>query len=95
MKYICRYSFSVANKINHIYVPFESKLVHASLRGDEVTLWAEVDAKEVRISCRSFICYGTGIFIKSGTHVFTVMSEGIGPTVWHIYEIQGEYYGKI
>jgi len=66
------------------------KIVHAEIealtsnRGQEITLWAEVNAPEVR-GFRSFQIFGTGHPIPDGSKHLLTQRDGM--FVWHLYEV--------
>lgn len=84
---VWKYMIQVTDGIQRVEMPVGARVIHGSLVDQEIAIWVEIDMQELRTTYRSFRVYGTGSYIKTGTHVQTVVSEGVSPYVWHVYEI--------
>ena len=98
MKTRCIYKYTVNYGTAHkISMPKLAEVLHCGFRGEQVTLWVEVeidmktdDPKNYEI--RTFQIIGTGQKIPNegiwSVYIGTCQSE-TNSSVWHVYEIHG------
>lgn len=85
MKRIFKYPLEITDE-QHVEMPFGASLLTAQFQGDDLVVWALVDAEEQETKKKRFRIYGTGHPIEGlpGSYLATAQ-EPMRGLVWHVF----------
>jgi hypothetical protein len=82
---VWKFVLQVAADYQAVNMPAGAQIVHVDAQGDDLCMWAIVDANAEREE-RRFTIVGTGHIVpRNGVHVGSALMRG-GSFVWHVFE---------
>lgn len=92
MRTVHKFPMAVVDGPQDIVTHGVPKVVHVGMQADQVTLWAEVDTSQEKVST-AFLVTGTGEEIPLDfRHQGTIQHRGF---VWHIYQDRHSYHPSV
>ena len=80
---VWKFEFAICDDAQIANMPNGAKLLHVTMQGNRLCLWAEVKP-DMPIFERKFFVHGTGHPIPYGRNYVGTAHDG--PFVWHLYE---------